>query len=66
VPVALADLTSALLAQVGYDVEIARCGTEAVAICLQRHFDLVLMDCRMLGLDGYTAARLIRNNERER
>lgn len=39
---------------------IARNGQEAVDICHQRHFDLILMDCQMPILDGYRATQQIR------
>ena len=46
-------LTSrAILQQEGYDVEAAASGLEAVEAIRQRHYDLVLTDLKMPGIDG--------------
>src|SRR5512146_1940934 len=46
-------LTSrAILQQEGYDVESAANGSEAVEAIRQRHYDLVLTDLKMPGIDG--------------
>src|SRR5579871_3363271 len=46
-------LTSrAILQQEGYDVEAAANGAEAVEAIRQRHYDLVLTDLKMPGIDG--------------
>src|SRR5512146_68965 len=46
-------LTSrAILQQEGYDVESAANGSEAVEAIRQRHYDLVLTDLKMPGVDG--------------
>lgn len=47
------------LEQLGYTVERAQDGAEAVALARLHHFDLILMDCRMPVMDGYTATREI-------
>src|SRR5690348_8685320 len=44
--------TTAILQQEGYDVEPAATGTEAVEAIRQRHYDLVLTDLKMPGIDG--------------
>ena len=54
-----------MLIQMGCDVHIAINGLEAVAVIEQKKFDLILMDCNMPELDGYTATRKIRELERQ-
>lgn len=44
----------------GYDVVEAGDGMEAVELCRQRPFDLVIMDVMMPELDGFSACREIR------
>ncbi len=51
------------LEQLGYQVGIARNGSEAVAAWETGCYDLILMDCQMPVLDGYDAAREIRRRE---
>jgi CheY-like chemotaxis protein len=50
------------LARLGCAVEVATNGSDAVErLCRPEHrFDLVLMDCQMPQMDGYTAAAHIR------
>ena len=52
------------LKKLGYAVEIVDGGSEAVAACLGRRFDAILMDVMMPGMDGYQATAKIRENER--
>jgi signal transduction histidine kinase/CheY-like chemotaxis protein/HPt (histidine-containing phosphotransfer) domain-containing protein len=52
-----------LLERLGLKVETAGHGAEALEKIKQRHYDLVLMDCQMPVLDGYSATRRLRERE---
>jgi len=49
-----------LLQQAGMQVAVAENGAVALALVQQQKFDLVLMDCQMPVMDGFTASREIR------
>jgi CheY-like chemotaxis protein len=51
-----------LLAAVGLSVRIADNGAEALEAVAQKPPDLILMDCHMPVMDGYTATRRLREN----
>ena len=47
----------------GYETEEAENGMQAIEMCRQHHYDLVIMDVMMPELDGFSAVREIRKND---
>ncbi len=56
----------AVLAPLGYPLQTATSGTEALRMLLERDFALILLDVRMPGLDGFETARLVKGRARSR
>jgi diguanylate cyclase (GGDEF)-like protein len=52
-----------MLQDMGYQVEIAVNGLEAVSLSAEKQFDLILMDCHMPEMDGFEATKAIRERE---
>jgi len=61
-----AEVTRATLEHYGIDVVLVPDGEQAVTEQARQPFDLVLMDCQMLQMDGLEATRLIREAEKLR
>lgn len=58
-----AALIAAILSRDTYSLTFAKSGIEAVAACEKGAFDLILMDLRMPGMDGFEATTTIRDGE---
>ena len=53
------DVEMKLFKMMGYDIDIAKNGVEAYELCIQKHYDIVFMDCSMPVMDGLEATRKI-------
>ncbi|OGX12235.1 MAG: hypothetical protein A2351_05010 [Omnitrophica bacterium RIFOXYB12_FULL_50_7] len=49
-----------LLREAGYDPTVASNGQEALGFLVQRHFDLLITDIRMPGMDGLQVIQAVR------
>lgn len=58
------ELATDLLAAAGYSVRQARTGEEGLRLALEEPPDLILMDLRLPGMDGYDALRRLRAEPR--
>ncbi|MCZ2399028.1 MAG: response regulator [Phycisphaerae bacterium] len=58
------EVGAALLRRAGYECDVVGTGREALDAVRTREYDLVLMDCQMPEMDGFQAARAIREAER--
>src|SRR5882724_1134429 len=56
---------TAQLKALGQTAEVAEDGPSALVALVERHWDLVLMDCQLPGLDGYETTRRLRRSEAE-
>ncbi|MGH1470305.1 MAG: response regulator [Cellvibrionaceae bacterium] len=53
-----------MLKRLGYTAKIANNGAEALEMLEEQDFDLILMDCQMAEMDGFTATEAIRFKEK--
>ena len=53
------------LKKLGYEPDIAKSGMDAIRAWNQKHYDLILMDCQMPGMSGYSVTAEIRRLESE-
>jgi CheY-like chemotaxis protein/HPt (histidine-containing phosphotransfer) domain-containing protein len=60
------ELLTLVLKEVGVDVETADNGKRAVDLAIAQPFDVILLDMQMPIMDGYTAARALRDQGYER
>ncbi|HSW04322.1 response regulator [Aquabacterium sp.] len=60
------ELACKLLSQADIHVQVAGNGAQALEVLARDSFDLVLMDCQMPVMDGYTATRALRQQARWR
>jgi len=58
-------LVRILLTRMGFEVDEAEDGQQAVDALARKRYDLVLMDCMMPVMDGYEATRILRVREAE-
>jgi two-component system, sensor histidine kinase and response regulator len=52
-----------LLEKKGYRVDVVTDGSEALTALVQKHYDLLFIDCCMPNMDGFQATQLIRRQE---
>ncbi|NJD31122.1 MAG: response regulator [Gammaproteobacteria bacterium] len=60
------EVAVAMLERIACRVTVAEDGGGAVRQAEDQRFDVILMDCQMPGMDGYTATAAIRRHESER
>lgn len=53
-----------LLANLGYQADVVEDGVAVLKACTEKAYDIILMDCQMPEMDGYTATKKIRAMEK--
>lgn len=53
-----------LLNKLGISPDTAESGLDAISLCDNKNYQLILMDCEMPQMDGYEATKQIRNQEK--
>lgn len=57
-------VTRSMLKHLGFaQIDVVEDGSAAVDLASRESYDLILMDCKMPGMDGYQATRAIRERE---
>lgn len=56
-------IVKSILENLHCEIVIVETGEDGVALCMENHFDLVLMDIGLPGIDGIMATQLIREQE---
>lgn len=59
-------LVQEILSLNGYDIVVASTGTEALKALTTDRFDIILMDLHLPEMDGVTATRIIKADEKNR
>lgn len=59
------DVIKAMLVRAGYRIDIAQSGPDAIVLASRERYAAILMDVAMPGMDGLTAAKMIRGSELE-
>ena len=59
------EVTRCMLQRLGCDLDTVENGKQALQALSERRYDLILMDCQMPEMDGYTATKLIREKEKQ-
>jgi two-component system, sensor histidine kinase and response regulator len=59
------EIASNILRRFGCSVDVVADGAAAVRAAAEQDYDVVLMDCQMPSMDGFTAAQAIRLNENQ-
>jgi CheY-like chemotaxis protein len=54
-----------IFGQLGYHVDIATNGEDAIRLWQEHHYDIIFMDIMMPGMNGYDATRMIRSFEQD-
>ena len=57
------DVAVGMLEQLGCRVKVVETGRQVITVLSQHDFDVVLMDCQMPEMDGFTATETIRRHE---
>ena len=55
-------LADKIFSKMGYDVDIAKNGQEAVDMAMAKNYDMIFMDCQMPEKSGYDATMELRKN----